>query len=725
MSVAVDAPFHSAIGQLLTYRHTQQLVPGTLVRVPLGQRQVLGVVWAQQDAPAAGLGEDAVKPVSEVLDATAPLRADWLALIGFAARYYQRSLGEVAMTALPSALQDQTAAQWAKRAAKLLAAPKAAAGRRSRKQPAQELQEQQEQASASAPCSAQLRKPVLTAQQQAALQALQNAGAATTLLHGVTGSGKTEVFLQLAEQVLQASHDGQVLVLVPEINLAPQWQALLLERFAPWVGPDGVAVLHSGLTPVQRLNDWLAVHQGRKRLVLGTRMAVLASFARLALIVVDEEHDASYKQQDGPRYHARDLAVWRGRQLAIPVVLGSATPSLESWHNSRPATAEEAGGGYRRVTMPERVGGGSLAALRIVDMRNYPRDTVLAPPLLAAMRARIEAGEQCMVLLNRRGYAPVLRCGACGWKSDCPHCSAHQVVHKAERSLRCHHCGWGTPIPRHCPKCGSTDLAPLGRGTEQLQELLQEQLGTLALSDGRIAQVLRIDADSTRHKGALEESLAQVHRGDVDIVVGTQMIAKGHDFRRIGLVAAVQPDGALYASDFRAPERLFALLMQAAGRAGRDAAYMRQGGVQAQLWVQTHEPQHPLYAALARQDYPSFAATQLQERRQAGLPPYTYQAMLRADARSQEAAQAFLRQVADAARAAQWPAARWVTVYAPVPLPVQRVANAERAQLLLESASRKALQAYLAALHPLLQQARANAPKGLLRWLVDVDPLTI
>ncbi|RRD42537.1 primosomal protein N' [Comamonadaceae bacterium OH3737_COT-264] len=745
VSVAVNAPFHSGVGHLLSYLSAQPLPAGTLVRVPLGQREVLGIVWPHgenPDTPEKDIHK--LKEVVAVLDGQPPLPASWCALIAFAARYYQRSLGEMAITALPTALQEHSAAQWHKRLQKLERTfnPPPQPARKRRKTPpettanapaAQPIAHPTTAPSSGAPplngpgASAlpSLNKPALTPAQSSVLDRLLAAPAGASLLHGVTGSGKTEVYLQLAEALLRANAQAQLLFMVPEINLAPQWQALLQARFGPWLGEDCVAVMHSALAPVQRLHDWLAVHQGRKRLVLGTRMAVLASFAHLALIVVDEEHDASYKQQDGARYHARDLAVWRGHQLGIPVVLGSATPSMESWHNSRPALPGQAGGRYQRLSMPERIGGGALAALRVVDMRQHSREAVLAEPLLAAMRARIDAGEQCMVLLNRRGYAPVLRCGACGWKSDCPHCSAHQVVHKSERQLRCHHCGWSTPLPRHCPQCGSIDIAPIGRGTEQLQELLEHTLGSLALADGRIPQILRIDADSTRHKGALQEQLAQVHRGDIDILVGTQMIAKGHDFRRIGLVAVVQPDGALYSSDFRAPERLFALLMQASGRAGRDARYMAAGASQPELWLQTWEPGHPLYAALARQDYPGFAALQLQERAQAGMPPFSHQALLRADARSQEAAQGFLAHIARLAQAARLPGSEHVTVYPPLPLPVQRVANAERAQMLLESASRKALQAYLAALQPLLHQAKKQAPKGLLRWLVDVDPLSI
>lgn len=728
VAVAVDAPFHSGIGHLLSYHSECAIAPGSLVRVPLGKRDVLGVVWSSEADDPAHSPERALKDVLQVLDASTPLSADWRGLMEFTARYYQRSLGEVALMALPSALQDHTATQWQQRLDKLANGPKKS---RTRKKAASAADTNAAPVAVEAAASVvsldsrPLGKPTLTAQQQQALEAIGSQAGGVHLLHGATGSGKTEVYLQLAERILAADPQAQVLFMVPEINLAPQWQALIQARFAPWFGAECVAIMHSGLTPIQRLHEWVAVHQGRKRLVLGTRLAVLGSFAKLAMVVIDEEHDPSYKQQEGARYNARDLAVWRGKQLGIPVVLGSATPSLESWYNSRSATAQSPAGNYQRVSMPERIGGGALASLRLVDMSAYPRETVLAPSLLKAMQERITAGEQCMVLLNRRGYAPVLGCGSCGWKSDCPHCSAHQVVHKSDRSLRCHHCGWSTRVPHHCPRCGSVDLAPIGRGTEQLQELLQEQLGSLVLDDGRIPQVLRIDADSTRLKGALQESLAQVHRGDVDIVVGTQMIAKGHDFRRIGLVAVVQPDGALYSSDFRAPERLFALLMQASGRAGRDAEYMQGSASTPELWLQTREPKHVLYAALAKQDYPGFAAVQLREREQAGMPPFCYQALLRADAKTQEDAQAFLRQVAQLARAASLPGQDWVTVYPPVPLTIQRVANAERAQVLLESTSRKALQAYLTALQPLLHQARAQAPKGLLRWLVDVDPMAI
>ena len=353
-------------------------------------------------------------------------------------------------------------------------------------------------------------------------------------------------------------------------------------------------------------------------------------------------------------------------------------------------------------------------------MNHQPKGASIAPPLLAAMEARIARGEQCLVLLNRRGYAPVLSCDACAWKSQCPHCSAFRVFHKLDRTLRCHHCGFSSRVPRSCPDCGNLDIAPVGRGTEQIEEQLAGLLSDVKRPDGQMAKVARMDADTTRLKGSLEQQLAALHSGEVDVLVGTQMVAKGHDFRRITLVASINADAALFASDYRAPERLFALLMQAAGRAGRDAA---QSGA-SEMWVQTWHPEHALFASLRKYDFPGFAATQLAEREAAGMPPFGAQALLRADARTQEAAQAFLNAAAEAAEGL--PYRDEVTLYPAVPLTIQRVANVERAQLLVESASRAALQRFLAAWQPLLLDGRSvPGARGLLRFAVDVDPLVI
>ena len=673
LSVAVETPRYSAVGGLLDYACEQSLLPGTLVRVPLGRRDMPGIVW-QRSAGAAPPPPD-LRPLAAVLASLPPLAAEWRELVDFAAAYYQRGVGELALAVLPPDLRKLDDTRLARRLKRLQSAPGAPTS-----------------AAADPPA-----RPELNNEQAAALAAIAAADK-PVLLHGVTGSGKTEVYLCAAAAALQRGR--QALVLVPEINLTPQLEARFAARF-----PGHLMVsLHSGLTPAQRLRHWLLAHLGHADLVLGTRLAVFASMPRLGLIVVDEEHDPSFKQQEGARYSARDLAVWRAHRLGVTVLLGSATPSLETWQR-----AQE--GRYLRLALDRRIGGGAMPVVRLVDMTKLPRETqherVLAPPLLAAIGERIGRGEQSLLLLNRRGYAPVLHCGACGWKSGCPHCSAWRVFHKADRTLRCHHCGLSERVPRACPDCGNLDIAPLGRGTEKLQEQLA------ALLPG--ARVARLDADSTRGVGALQQQLGAVHAGEVDVLVGTQMLAKGHDFRRVTLVAAVNPDAALFSSDFRAPERLFALLMQAAGRAGRDAAQ----AARSEMWVQTWHPRHPLYAALQAHDYAAYAAAQLAERRAAGLPPFASLALLRAEARTVDAASGFLH---DASALAALHAG--VTLYPPVPPPVSKVADVERMQMLVESASRVALQRMLAAWLPGLHELRARH-KGLLRWAVDVDPLAI
>ena len=710
ISVLVQTPAHSQLAGPLTYQSELPLAPGTLVRVPLGQRDTLGVVWAPQlgaDPPQPPSTTWGVKPITSVLEGVHPLSEAWRQLVGFSASYYQRSLGEVALSALPPQLKGLDATQMQ---------------RRLRRKPAAASASQDAQVTESNPSPWAL--PELTPAQADVLRRMhsdaQHPG--PFLLFGATGSGKTEVYLRVVQKVLEADPKAQALVMVPEINLTPQLEARFAHRFAQLLGssflPDTLVSMHSGMTGPQRLKSWLAAHQGQARIVLGTRMAIFASMPHLKLIVVDEEHDPSYKQQEGARYSARDLAVFRGRLENAPVILGSATPSLESWHHSRPAAE---GGRYLRLEMPDRVGGhSSFPLVRRVDMNHQPKGAVFSPPLLQAIQDRVVRGEQCMILLNRRGYAPVLQCSDCDWKSECAHCSAYRVFHKTDRTLRCHHCGYTERVPRHCPACGNPDIRPLGRGTEQLEEHLSELLHAVARPDGSPVRVARIDADTTQKKGTLESQLASVHAGDVDVLVGTQMIAKGHDFRGITLVAALNPDGALFSSDFRAPERLFSLLLQAAGRAGRNPDL----SAQSEMWVQTHHPQHPLYAALKAHNYPEFARQQLSEREQSTLPPFSYQALLRADARTQEVAQGFL----NAARfaATQLPAAEHVSCFAAVPLTIQRVANVERAQMLLESTSRTALQHHLAQWHTLLHALKKDpAHKGVIRWAVDVDPLAI
>ncbi|MDQ0572473.1 primosomal protein N' (replication factor Y) [Variovorax paradoxus] len=695
LDIAVQTPAHAALGDLLSYAGSAPLAPGTLVRVPLGRREVLGVVWNEPSSLDGAAPDMALKPVGAALDALAPLGEAWRDLVAFAARYYQRSIGEIALAALPPQLRDLTTTQLARRL--------------KRKTTIGPVAETAEAANLIA----------LSPEQTAALARIE-AETGTFLLVGSTGSGKTEVYLRCVADLLAGDAAAQALVMVPEINLTPQLEARFKARF----GDDAVVSLHSGMTNPQRLASWLAAHSGAARIVLGTRMAVFASMPGLKLVVVDEEHDPSYKQQEGARYSARDLAVWRGQREGAKVILGSATPSLESWHQSRPAEGEDPGGRYVRLAMPSRIGAGELPAVRLVDMNLQPPKTVLSGALLDAIGQRIARGEQSMVFLNRRGYAPVLACADCGWKSECPHCSAYRVFHKIDRTLRCHHCGFTERVPRACPACGNPDIAPVGRGTERLEEHLAELFTAVKRPDGSAVRIARIDADSTKKQGALESQLAAVHSGEVDVLVGTQMIAKGHDFRRITLVAAVNPDGALFSSDFRAPERLFSLLMQSAGRAGRDAAYLAAQGATAEMWIQTHHAPHPLFAALRKHDYAAFARQQLEERAAAGMPPFAFQALLRADARTQEAAQAFLN--AASAAADELEGADRVVRYPAVPLAIQRVANVERAQMLIESPSRAALQRLLAAWQPLLHALRRTPEgKGVIRWLVDVDPHSI
>ncbi|WP_250440309.1 primosomal protein N' [Caballeronia sp. AZ1_KS37] len=741
--VAVDQP----MPVLFDYRYALPAAPavGMLVQVPFGRREVVGLICEiahSSDVPAAKL-----RDITSICEGCAPLSEKWIALVSFAADYYQRGLGEVALPALPQALRD--ASRWDRlfaveprfrilpegRAQLPDALPARASALRRladalAEQPSLTLSDaralhpkagatfddwiargwietvtaQIAEPDASAPMlpTGAVPLPLLTDEQREAVDAISGAqGFAPFLLHGVTGSGKTEVYLHALAALLADRPDAQALVLVPEINLTPQFEAAFRARFAA-LADGSIVTMHSGLAEGERARNWLAAHTGSARIVLGTRLAILASMPKLAIIVVDEEHDPAYKQQEGLRYSARDLAIYRAKQLDIPVVLGSATPSLETWWQ-----AEQ--GRYTRLTLTRRaVAEAVLPSVRLIDLeeeRRRGRASVegLAGPLIAALKTRVERGEQSLVFLNRRGYAPILSCDACGWVAGCPRCSAYAVLHKPERALRCHHCGWESRIPKSCPECGNIDIAPMGRGTQRVEETLASVVPG--------ARVLRIDADSTRRKGSAQALFSDVHAGEVDILVGTQMIAKGHDFRRVTLVGVLNADTALFSHDFRASERLFAQLTQVSGRAGR-------AGLPGEVMIQTRYPRHALYQALSRQDYVGFANSTLAERRDARLPPFVYQAMLRAEGRTLDAALKFLEEAA--AAFGPLPGAERVTVYDAVPLTIVKVFNVHRAQLLLESASRAALQASLRAWQPVLRSL-----KGVLRWNVEVDPLDV
>jgi primosomal protein N' (replication factor Y) len=645
---------------------------GQLAIVPFGRREVAGLIIGLAEHTEVPAGK--LKDVLAVRSQLAPLPPQWLALCGFAADYYQRPLGEVALPGLPKNLRTLTTTAL-DRAIKKLA--KLDAGHD----------------------GSPVNTPQLKPEQQEAVDAIAGAqGFAPLLLYGVTGSGKTEVYLQAAARIL-AQHEAageiaQVLVLVPEINLTPQLESNIRARF-PGVH---VVSLHSGLAEGERTLSWLAAHQGQARIVLGTRLAILSSLPHLKLIVIDEEHDPSYKQQEGLRYSARDLAVWRAHQLAIPVVLGSATPSLETWQHAQ-------AGRYRKLQLRERaVRDAVLPKVKMIDMeRDRPNDG-LTSMLVAALKLRLERGEQSLLFLNRRGYAPVLNCDACGWISNCMRCTSFMVLHKPERRLRCHHCSLELYIPKACPTCGNVDLQPLGRGTQRVEEGLQAMFPE--------ARILRIDADSTRLKGSAQNAFDSVHRGDVDILIGTQMVAKGHDFKRLTLVGVMNPDTALFSHDYRASERLFAQLMQVAGRAGR--AGQKEGGSPSEVLIQSRYPHHPLYSAVAAHDYDGFATQLLEERQQAALPPFLYQALLRAEAAELDIALAFLQ---DAAGCLEHPG---ITINDPIPMTMTRVANVERAQLLIECPSRPALQAFLRDWMEVLRQMKTRA-----KWSLEVDPVDI
>ena len=632
--------------------------------VPFGPREVVGFIVGileETDVP-----EEKLKAALAVRSQLAPLLPQWLALAGFAAEYYQRPLGEVALPGLPKNLRV-TSTVALDRAIKKLA----------------KLEEPHDPAPANV--------PVLNASQQAAADAIVGAqGFAPFLLYGVTGSGKTEVYLQACAQVLAREPQGQVLVLVPEINLTPQLETNIRNRF-PGVM---LSTLHSRLSEGERMLHWLAAHEGKARIVLGTRLSILASMPNLKMIVIDEEHDPSYKQQEGLRYSARDLAVWRAHQLQIPVVLGSATPSLESWHHALK-------GRYRKLELRERaVQQAVLPSVKLIDTSRRRGQEGLTEQLVEAIRLRMERGEQSLLFLNRRGYSPVITCESCGWVSECKRCTASMVLHKSDYRLRCHHCSLEMRIPRHCPTCGNIDLQPLGRGTQRIEESLQELFPQ--------ARVLRIDADSTRRKGSAQEAFDSVHRQEVDILVGTQMVAKGHDFKNLTLVGIMNPDSSLFSQDYRASERLFAQLMQVAGRAGR------QGGSESEVLVQTSYPEHPLFSALVAHDYDYFANSLLGEREVAGLPPYLYQAILRAEARELELALEFLRSARELVQHGG------ITINDPIPMSMARVHNMERAQLLVESPSRPALQAFLKEWMQALREQKTR-----IKWSLEVDPVDI
>jgi primosomal protein N' (replication factor Y) len=627
------------------------------VTVPLGRRNQTGVVIEEGSSE---LALDRLKAVIDVRSDAPRLSAQWLELMRFLSTYYQRPFGETVISALPPRLRSL-----------------------------KPLPRKSLNGATTTGSNRFTPTHTLTADQASAVEGVtaKLGTFAAVLLHGVTGSGKTEVYLHLIERVLDQGQ--QALVLVPEISLTPQLEMRFCEAF-----PEArLALMHSGLEDVARTTAWLEAARGDAQIVLGTRLAVLAPLPKLGIIIVDEEHDSSFKQQEGLRYSARDAAVYRAKLSSCPVLLGSATPSLETWYNFRQ-------GRYERIELSQRASPGArLPSVRTVDTRVHPAEHGFCAPLLEAMSQRLARREQSLIFINRRGYAPVLTCEACGWYAGCERCTGRLVLHAADRRLHCHHCGAQQPIPRGCPTCGNVDLKPMGRGTQRVEETLAARFPG--------ARIVRIDRDSARRRAELSRTLAEIRRGEGDILVGTQILAKGHDFPNLTFVGVLNADTALLSTDYRAGERLYAVLSQVAGRAGR----REQPG---EVLVQTRYPDHPLFAALASHDFSGFAESQLTERRNAGFPPYVFEAVLRAEAPQLARAMEFLRD----ARALE-AAPDSVRVFDPVPHVLTRRSGFERAQLVMQSTSRTALQAYLAALSARLFE---TAPRGV-RWHLDVDPI--
>ena len=515
------------------------------------------------------------------------------------------------------------------------------------------------------------------------------------LLHGITGSGKTEVYIQILRQILQ-NPQAQVLVLVPEINLTPQLEA----RFRSRLSQYPLVTLHSNLSESERLQNWLAASSGAAKIVIGTRLSVFTPMPHLKMIVMDEEHDGSYKQQDGMRYHARDVAMVRAKQLNIPIILGSATPSLETWFNAQK-------GQYGLLTLKQRaVENAALPNIFCIDTAKSPTENGLSPLLIKALRERLEKKEQSLLFINRRGYAPVLHCNACQWIAPCMRCSAKLVVHLSQKRLKCHHCGHEQKIPAQCPSCGNADMRPIGQATQRLEQTLQTLLPA--------ARIARVDRDSMRSKDALTEVLTLVHNQEIDILVGTQMLAKGHDFPHLTLVGVIDTDAALYSPDFRASERLFAQLMQVSGRAGR----AEKAG---EVLIQTAFPQHALFQALRAQDYVTYANEILQERTTMQYPPVSYFALLRAEANDFSQVQQFLNAAGNLARQILENQLKHdVMIYDTVRPQMERLKGMERGQLLLQANSRAALQRLL---KPWMAQIHDLPLAKKVRWSLDIDPL--
>ncbi|WP_114935024.1 primosomal protein N' [Neisseria lactamica] len=721
--IAVNVPLSDG---LLTYSHSEPLPQGTRVLVPFRNKTVVGMVWETDITPDMDTAR--ILSVQTAFSDEPPLPQNWRDLLAFTSRYYHYPTGQAVFAALPQGLKETRAvempqpplfyalneagraqtpppARFNKKAALwdalLSGGMTMAALKQVNAQAAKLIEDWEEQGwiettEAAKPVlrpyhgQASHSEFVLNADQQKASDEIQTALGRFQpfLLYGITGSGKTEVYFDAMAKVL--AQGRQVLFLLPEINLTPQLLKRVENRFAD----VPTAVLHSRMAAGRRTQDYLRAMLGQAKLVIGTRLAVFTPMDDVGLIVVDEEHDGSFKQDNELRYHARDLAVWRAKQGGCPVVLGSATPSLESWHKAQ-------SGAYRLLQLTERAH--TAAQLPQVDILNVGRlklDNGFSPQALQLLKQNFEAGGMSLVYLNRRGFAPALFCGDCGHTFGCPNCSAKMVLHQRARQLRCHHCDHREPVPFKCPDCGNQDLTAVGHGTQRVEETLRAFLPK--------ATVVRVDRDSTAHKNDWADLYRRIADNEIDILVGTQMLAKGHDFARLNLVIVLNADGSLYSADFRAPERLFAELMQVSGRAGR-------ADKPGKVLIQTQLPEHPVFAAVKAQDYAVFAENELNERQMFAMPPFGFQTAVRADAPRVADALEFLN-AAKETLAPLLPAS--VSQFGAAPMLMVRLAERERAQIFLESTSRQDLHRAVSLWVQVLQQNR----DGKIRWSVDVDP---
>ena len=720
--IAVNVPLSDG---LLTYSHSEPLPPGTRVLVPFRNKTVVGVVWETDIAPDMDTAR--ILSVQTAFVEEKPLPQSWRDLLAFTSRYYHYPTGQAVFVALPQGLKETRAvempqpplfyalneagraqtpppARFNKKAALwdalLSGGMTMAALKQMNAQAAKLIEDWVKQGwietteaakSVLRSCNGQVSYSefVLNADQQKASDEIQTAFGKFQpfLLYGITGSGKTEVYFDAMAKVL--AQGRQVLFLLPEINLTPQLLKRVENRFAD----VPTAVLHSQMAAGRRTQDYLRAMLGQAKLVIGTRLAVFTPMDDVGLIVVDEEHDGSFKQDNELRYHARDLAVWRAKQSGCPVVLGSATPSLESWHKAQ-------SGAYRLLQLTERAHtAAQLPQVEILNVGRLKLDNGFSPQALQLLKQNFEAGGMSLVYLNRRGFAPALFCGDCGHTFGCPNCSAKMVLHQRARQLRCHHCDHREPIPYKCPDCGNQDLTAVGHGTQRVEETLRAFLPKAA--------VVRVDRDSTAHKNDWADLYRRIANDKIDILVGTQMLAKGHDFARLNLVIVLNADGSLYSADFRAPERLFAELMQVSGRAGR-------ADKPGKVLIQTQLPEHPVFAAVKAQDYAVFAENELNERQMFAMPPFGFQTAVRADAPRVADAMEFLN-AAKETLAPLLPES--VSQFGAAPMLMVRLAERERAQIFLESTSRQDLHRAVSLWVQVLQQNR----DGKIRWSVDVD----